>query len=317
MNKKEKILIIKTGYSEILDKEENSKKVSFGDVLRTTPLLHLYKKDHVTWITDESALPLLEGNPYIDRILPLDFWAAAKLQEEEFDSLINLEKNLEICKFSNKIEAWRKYGFRFDRTTNSAQAYDRAFEVLGVTFDPRAKKENQRTVEDLLFEMVGKKWNGEGPILGYQSKTTETHDIALNTFVGEKWPSKKWPPKKWDKLEKLLKNKGFKVTRQDKQNKNILTNLYDYIDWLNSSRIIVSNDSLGMHLGFALKKKVIGLFGPTPHKEVFFYDSSKVILPEKNYDCLPCFKGKCDREEYCMDDISVKRVFNTVKDFFH
>lgn len=40
----EKILIITTGYSEILDMESDSRTVSFGDVLKTTPLLHVYKE---------------------------------------------------------------------------------------------------------------------------------------------------------------------------------------------------------------------------------------------------------------------------------
>ena len=38
-----KVLIIKTGYSEFLDNGDESRKVSLGDVLRTTPLLHVYK----------------------------------------------------------------------------------------------------------------------------------------------------------------------------------------------------------------------------------------------------------------------------------
>jgi len=315
MEKKEKILIIKTGYSEILDELGDSGRVSsLGDVLRTTVLLNLYKKDHVTWVSDESAFPLLEGNPHIDRLLPLDFWTAAKLQEEEFDSVINLEKNLEICKFSKKIEAWKKYGFRYDPKTQTAKAYDRAFDVLAVSTSPELKKSNQKTCQELLFEMVGQKWEGEPYILGYKPKTKEVFDVGLNVFVGTKWPSKAYPKEKWNELERLLENSGLEVTRQDKQNKNVLTNIYDYIDWLNSSKLIVSNDSLGMHLGFALGKKVVGLFGPTPHKEIFFNDSSRALLPEKDYGCLPCFKGKCDQEDYCMDNIPVERVFNTVKE---
>src|SRR3989344_103664 len=97
--RKEKILIIKTGYSEFLDKEANLRKVSLGDVLRTTPLLHLYKNDYVTWVSDREAFPLLENNPYINRLLPLDFTTAMHLlDEEEFDTVINLEKNYDICK---------------------------------------------------------------------------------------------------------------------------------------------------------------------------------------------------------------------------
>ena len=53
---KEKVLIIKLGYSETLD-GEIGKVTSLGDVLRSTVLLHLYKDAHVTWLIDEISFP--------------------------------------------------------------------------------------------------------------------------------------------------------------------------------------------------------------------------------------------------------------------
>ncbi len=315
MTRKEKILIIKTGYSEILEYNINSKKVSFGDILRTTPLLHLYKNDEITWVTDEVAFPLLDENAYIDRLLPLDFWTAAKLQGEEFDTLINLEKNIEICKFAKTIEAWKKYGFRFDTKTNQAEAYDRAFEILGVSSNPLAKKENSRILEDLLFEMVGEKWGGERYILGYKPKTIQTYDIGLNILVGEKWPTKSWPKENWSILEGILNKEGVKVTRQDDVYEEVKNDIKKYIDWINSCKIIVSNDSLGLHLGLALNKKVLGLFGPTPHKEIYFENRGKAIFPNNSIGCIPCFKGVCERGKNCMEDISVEKVYREIKNY--
>ncbi len=316
MDKKQKVLIIKTGYSEFLDKESNSRKVSLGDVLRTTPLLHLYKNDDVTWISDKEAFPLLEDNPYIDRLLPLDFTTAMNLlEEEDFDTIINLEKNHDICKFVNRLYSWRKYGFRYDKKTESSQAYDRAFEVLAVSSDPNSKKENERNTSDLLFEMVGEKWDGEEYILGYKPKSTEIYDIGINTLVGQKWPTKAWPIENWDILEGKLIKDGFKVTRQDKQNKEVLKNIHKYIDWINSCRTIITNDSLGLHLGISLKKKVLGLFGPTPNKEVQFYGRGREILPNPSPKCMPCFKGECERGRNCMEDIAVEKVYDEIKNY--
>jgi len=315
---KEKVLIIKTGYSEFLDKEEDSRKVSLGDVLRTTPLLHLYKNKeryHVTWVTDEYALPLLKGKNFIDRLLSYDFTTSEQLKEERFDSVINLEKVPGICALTNNINAWRKFGFRFDSEKGKAEAYDKAFEVLAVSSDPKIKKENQKTAQELLFEMIGKKWNQEEYVLGYTTKTKEKYDICLNTIIGQKWPNKAWPNENWDKLEKVLMNEGLTVSRQDKQSEEILKNLNNYMDWINSHRIIVTNDSLGMHLGIAFGKKILGLFGPTPHQETYFYGRGKAILPEPIPECLPCFKGTCEKGKNCMEDISVERVYKEIKNF--
>ena len=72
------------------------KLAAIGDVLRTTSLLpslaQAYETRHVTWVTDESALPLLAGNPRIDRLLPFGFETVHRLLAEEFDLLICLDK---------------------------------------------------------------------------------------------------------------------------------------------------------------------------------------------------------------------------------
>ena len=313
--RKHKVLIIKTGYSEILDNLD-TKIPSYGDILRTTPLLHIYKNDFVTWVTDEKAIPLLEGNPYIDSLLTLNSETIMDLLDTDFDTVINLEKNHRICKLSNKIDAWRKYGFRFDKKNNCPEAYDRAYEVLAVSADSKLKKENQRTFFELLFEMVGEKWNGEECILGYKPKSNKVYDIGLNTQVGKKWPSKKWSNESWDKLEEKLIKDGLRVTRQDKQSSEVLKNLNLYIDWINSCKTIVSNDSLGLHLGITLKKNVLGLFGSSPNKEVYFYERGKSILPEPKPDCSPCFKENCEKERSCMEDISAERVYREIKNLY-
>ena len=314
MDKKEKILIIKTGYSEFLDYDLVSRKVSLGDVIRTTPLLHAYKNDEVTWVTDWKAFPLLENNSLISRLMPFDFITSEQLKSEEFDRIINLEKISGICALSDKIHDRKgRYGFVFNTQSGKAEPYDKALEVLAVSSDPKTKKENKKTTQELLFKMVGKKWKGEEYILGYVPKNKEEYDIGLNVFVGDKWITKSWSFENWDKIENLLTQKGFKVSRQDKQDKIITKNLKDYINWLNSCKTIISNDSLGLHLGIALKKNVLGLFGPTPHKEVYFYGRGKAILPEPIPNCMPCFKGVCERGDSCMNYIIPKNVYKNIE----
>jgi len=314
--KKEKVLIIKTGYSEFLDYDPYSRKVSLGDVLRTTCILNLFKDDHVTWVTDKSAFPLLENNPFIDRLLQLDFLTLKQLESEEFDVVINLEKIPGICALCDNIKSWKEYGFRFDTKSGEAKAYDNAFEALAISYDSKSKKENKKTAQELLFEMLGKKWENEEYVLGYLPKTKEEYDVGLNTQIGQKWPTKAWPTENWDKLEELLKSKGIKVTRQDKQGPEIFENLNNYMDWINSCKIIITNDSLGLHLAVALKKKILGLFGSTPHTEVYFYGRGKAILPEPIPGCFPCFKGTCERGKECIEDISVEKVFLEAEKLF-
>ena len=309
---REKVLIIKPGYSETLVNENNEvgKNTSLGDVLRSTVILSLYKKEaFVTWVVDEKAIPLLKGNSCIHRILPYDLTTVLQLQAERFDTIINLEKVPGICAFSDSLTGWRRYGFRFDPESGEVLAYDGSHHVMELCLNKEDKASNTKLWEEFLFEMVGAKWNGEMPILGYKPKSEELFepfDIGFNHNVGEKWPIKAWPLEYWKELERLIGG-GYTISWQEG-----LGSIEEYIEWINSCRILVTNDSLGLHIAHALGKKVIALFGPTVSGEVYIKDGVK-ISPEPKPYCLPCMSNKCERGRSCMYDISPGAVLDEIE----
>lgn len=301
----EKILIIKLGYSETLV-GEISRKSSLGDVLRSTVLLPRYKGAQITWLVDEKAIALLKGNPYITRIMPYDLTSVLQLRAERFDTIINLEKVAGICAFADSLTAWRRYGFRFDPDTGTAKAYDGSHHVLEMCMNEKEKLSNKKYWEDFLFEMVGGKWNGEIPVIGYKPESKEVFDIGFNFNVGDKWPIKAWPMEYWKELEAII---GGKYTISWQQG---LKSIEEYIEWVNSCSLLVTNDSLGLHIAHALDKKIVALFGPTLSNEVFVKRGVK-LLPEKDYDCLPCLSTVCVKERPCMYEIKPATVFAEIE----
>src|SRR5882672_3636303 len=103
MNKPRKILIVKTGFSEFLDRGIST-TVSLGDVLICTSILHLYKNDDVIWVTDWQARRLLEKNPYIQKLLIFGTDTLESIVKKKFDILINLEKDIGICTLLNRVQ---------------------------------------------------------------------------------------------------------------------------------------------------------------------------------------------------------------------
>ncbi|MBU0897190.1 MAG: glycosyltransferase family 9 protein, partial [Candidatus Omnitrophica bacterium] len=160
-----KVLIIKLGYSETLDKEIST-TTSLGDVLRTTVILHFFKGDDVSWLVDKKAAPLLEDNPYINRILVHSLETTIQLQHERFDTVINLEKVPGICALADSVNAWRRFGFRFDEYKGAAQSYDGAEKVLSLSLDLDVKRSSKKYWQEALAQMIGRKWKGEEYILG-------------------------------------------------------------------------------------------------------------------------------------------------------
>jgi len=276
-----KILIIKLGFSETLD-EEISRFSSLGDVLRTTPILPTLKKQYpnskITWLVDDAPYALLQGNEYIDRILIWDSFVGFQLLEEKFDIVINLEKIAGLCAITNRINAWKKYGFRFDEVKGTYDVYEGSEYAFDLCTKHNIKKSNDKIWQEVLIEMVGGTWQEQPYVLGYKPKTKEVNDIGFNYKVGAKFPEKAWADENWQELETKLKKDGLTISWQEG-----LENLYQYIDWINTNKILVTNDSLGLHIALALGKKVIAMFGPTSAKEVYFYSGS-VIQKEKMSD---------------------------------
>ena len=301
-----KILIIKLGYSETID-AGISKVSSLGDVLRTTVILYPFADDHVTWLVDEQAYSLLEGNPYINRILPYDLTSVLQLQSERFDTVINLEKVPGICALADSVSAWRRYGFRFDELHGTAEAYDGCEKVVSMCKDGDLKRTHQGSWQESLLQIVGATWEGQEYILGYKPKTAEIYDVGLNWAVGSKWPNKGWPTEKWQELSRLLEGKYTFSMQQG------MDELHKYMDWINSCRLLVTNDSLGLHIALALRKKVVVLYGPTNPNETFFYGRGEVLYPEVNYNCIPCLSSVCRQEQRCMELISVEHVTQRIE----
>ncbi|MBF0384759.1 MAG: glycosyltransferase family 9 protein [Candidatus Omnitrophica bacterium] len=308
MKPKHKVLIIKVGYSETLT-SDISNITSYGDVLRSTVLLPLYKDAHVTWLVDERSLPILKNNNLIHRILIYNLTSVLQLQSEHFDTVINLEKVPGLCALSDSINAWRRYGFRFDVRTGEAEAYDGTHIVLDICRDIEKKRKSKAYWQEGLFEMVGAEWNKEEYSLGYKPKSKQRYDIGFNYQVGNKWPLKAWPDKSWKELEKLVKGK-YSVSWQEGTN-----NIEEYFDWINSCRLLITNDSFGMHAAIALKKKIVALFGPTHASENYLYNLGVAIYP-KNFDCpqFPCRLDKCIKFDHsCIALIKPEQVLKEVE----
>ena len=92
------------------------------------------------------------------------------------------------------------------------------------------------------------------------------------------------------------------------------TSLEDAVDLLSLAKVIVSNDSGLMHLGAAIGKPLVALYGPTP--EAFappLTKNSRSLY--HGIECRPCGAKKCPLSHHkCMVDISPRLVINAIKE---
>jgi heptosyltransferase II len=254
-----KVLIIKTGRSETFA-ESTSSSPSLGDVLRSTVLLNAFAAHEIHFLTSKEALPLLEFNPLLASVFverePLD------RLPENLDAIVNLEKSPEWVKFTAKSAAKAKFGF-----TETARSFDLA---LG------------RTWQEGLYSLIDRNWQGEDYVFHHPAALVpETQAIGLNWCVGPKWPEKSMSREKWQQLHTIL-SREHRVSWQ-----RGFDRLDEYIAWIASCRTLITTDSLGLHLALAMKKNVIGLFGPTSADQVHFYGRGRALaVSGKDRRCI-------------------------------
>jgi heptosyltransferase-2 len=269
-----------------------------GDVLRTTPILWSFQNDEVTWITGKTSVTLLNNNPFIKTVMSIV--EISGIENFVFDELYNFDEDKSACLLATSIKAAKKkgYGFRegcyypFDSDSNYA---------FQLSKDNDLKfRLNKKTYQQIIFEMAGLQWKGEDYVLGYKPKGGVQYEVGINYLTGDKFPNKAWPHWKemsgW--LDSVSLQRGF-------------NSIEEYIDWINSCRIIVTGDSLGMHVALALRKKVVILMGSTSWNEIETYDRGIVLTAP--LPCSPCYKkSKCTVTPSCMELITPEMVYSRI-----
>jgi len=321
---------------------------AMGDVLRTTPVLPALKKgfpqSQITWVTDESCLELLRGVPAIDRLLALDFSSTLVLTAERFDRLYCFDKVPEATALGNHCRADVKKGFRLTVQGTLGICDDDSLYALRLGLsDPLKFFENQRTYQDVLFQMAGLRYEGE-PYQFVLSDADRTGAagvldglplrpgrplVGLNVGCGSVFLTKQWEPTSFINLARLLHTElGADILllggiaekdRMAEIAKRSEVPVYG-AGWNNPVKgfaailercdVVVTGDTLAMHLAIALNTSVVALFGSTCPQEIDLY--GKGIKLFSGADCSPCYRHKC-ADMKCMNAITEAEVLRAVK----
>ncbi len=319
-----------------------------GDVLRTTPLLPALKKKyepcHITWVTDAESIPLLLHNPLINRLRPFDLENSLALLQERFDILVSLDKEEGPTALATQIRANSRFGFGRNELGNLIIFNEASTYAYRLGVDDKLKfVQNQKTYQEIIHDMAElpferseyifclpeeAKAKAERFFKRHKIKRTKPL-IGLNTGAGTKFETKQWPAEHFLRLISLLRRRlnaqVFLLGGQREKNLNLWlerksrfkvfntghdNSLLEFAGFISMLDVVVSSDTLAMHLAIALKKKVVALFGPTSSSEVDLYGrGAKVFVA---VDCAPCYKQTCP-DLRCMSAITPEMVFQAIE----
>lgn len=301
---------------------------SIGDIILTTPVVRHLKSQvdeaEVHYLTKKSFVPLLQANPYIDRIHPYDGNMKSclrELKEQQIDYIIDLHNNTRSgrVKFGLKrmdltvrklnMLKWLYVNFKINRLPD-IHLVDRYLETI------RAFISEQDSSGLDYFIPPG----DQVPVSDLPS---EYHEGFIGLAIGAKHETKKLP---LDSLISLCEKLDSPViilggpedietgmaivsALQDKQ---ILNTCGQYTinqsaSLVKQARLLITHDTGLMHIGAAFGKKIITIWGNTvPAFGMYPYraDPSSVSFEVTGLGCRPCSKigyRRCPKKHFkCM-----------------
>jgi heptosyltransferase-2 len=149
--------------------------------------------------------------------------------------------------------------------------------------------------------------------------------IGLNTGAGRRWELKQWREEGYLELvERVAKKRPVQFLllggpEERERHKRLSSRssvplidagcdnpLRHFASLVGECNLVITGDTLAMHLSLALSRRTIVLFGPTSAAEIELYGLGEKVVPQM--ECLSCYKPTCDFEPNCMELISTDMV---------
>lgn len=328
------------------------KLAAIGDVLRTTSILpaiqHVYPDSEITWITRANAVPLLTGNRFIDRVLAVEENFVEYLQNEQFSISICLDADPHSATIHSLARSQRRFGFIANSAGKVEPVNEAAREWWLMGLNDKLKKLNRKTYQHLMYEICGLPLPVFRPQLqldefqaSFGEKVRGTPPlrdtplvVGINTGGGGRWQHKKWTlagyvscvdllkqrhpeagllllggPEERELNQAILETAGNKIVNGGCDN-----TLIQFASLVKSVDVLLTSDSLAMHVGVALEKPTVVLVGPTSPWELDVFGKGAIL--HSDIDCISCYLSRCDKVTHCMNTLAPERVAAQVVDCF-
>ncbi|HQH40463.1 MAG TPA: glycosyltransferase family 9 protein [Bacteroidales bacterium] len=311
---------------------------SIGDIVLTTPVVRCLKKQvegaEIHYLTKPAYASVLQGNPYIDRIILLQpslRETVRELKAEGYDYVIDLHNSIRSWRVKSALpwlsfsvkklnrEKWLMVHFKINKLP-SRHIVDRYLDTVKL-FDV----ENDGEGLDFFLSP-----EDEVPL----SQLPKYLHSYIAVAMGARHVTKQIPPEKIAGLCRqftrpvLLLGDRFDIENAEKVVDMAGGNVYNACGkfslrqsaWLvRQSLAVVTPDTGLMHIASAFKKNVISVWGNTiPEFGMYPYlpGEKSRLFEVKGLSCRPCSKlgyPSCPKKHFrCMMDIDYKELADYV-----
>jgi len=325
-----------------------------GNVLVTTSILpalrRQYPQSHISWITLKNAAPLLDFNPYVDRV---HLWEPEQwliLQSLKFDLLLNVDKSVRSGALAGAVAAATKRGFGITGKGVIVPLNPEAEENYVLGLDDHLKfRVNQKPGPQLLCEQFKLPYRRDRYVLplgkeetayvedfkrshGLMDPSGDSPDLVVgfNTGCSELYPNKKMTIEQHVALINRLRSvQGIRLVllggpEDTLRNAEIARQAGGAVIRTPTTEgvrrglcaidlcdVVISGDSFGMHAAIGRGKYNIVWFGVSCWAEIDLFDNGLKLIPH-GLECSPCWKKQCPYNLECIQQIDLDAIVGEV-----
>jgi heptosyltransferase-2 len=296
------------------------KKGALGDVVRTSYFAGALKRESsvkptIFWLTAPAAIELLEFNPYIDNLVT----EIDKIADVFFDTVYSLDDEHPTLLELQKLNYARLTGAYLGEqctptyTDDSREWFDMGLlSKYGKAKADELKRTNTRSHAQIFCDIFGVR-NVVPEFFSRTCSNRITQDlrktqgmcIGINPFAGGRWKSKQLLEKELDRLidwllcesfcDQILLLGGGSDYQRNCSMAELFANdrlraactdasVLDLADAIAGLDLLVTSDSLALHLAVAQRVPIVAFFAPTSAAEIdTFGQGCKVLSTSQDY----------------------------------
>ncbi len=299
----------------------------------------------------KNAEPLLKGNPYVSQIFTFDqndkkknlfsrgiseALFLKKLKKQKYDLVMNLTEGDRGAIAAAVSNAPIRVGLNEDKKRKDV--YTHLTKIPGSPRHSTEKnldylrrigifpKEDEKQLFLPVLEEAKRKM-----LIELGSKNFQKQDFII-IHPAARWDFKAWPAFRFQRLVHLLVKQGCKLVFtcssslleikkidmivQDLDPKYYLNlagkiSLPELGALIALSKLLITVDSLPLHMASCLKQKTVAIFGPTQEKLWGPWKNPQARILFEDYSCRPCCQEGCGGSKMCecLYNLEEKKVF--------
>ncbi len=318
------------------------KLTAMGDIIHAMVALEFIKKNNpeiiIDWVVEVAFKGILENNPYIDNILPVNLKSikkkktaifqqiklVKKYSQNNYDMVIDAQGLIKSAIVSKILSNNIIVGFDKNSIREKIASYFYN-QTISIEYHKNTITRNVKVLcEPFNLKITDDDILQKEPFLYFkESDRLELKKDYNLIVIGSTWESKNYPKEKFIEIVEQLKKDTYIVWGTDDEYEKALSmvdksqyleilpkvNLNTLKSVVANAKLLIGNDTGPTHLAWGLNIPSITIFGPTPINKTYPTPINRVIKSDSTIDYY-----KLDKQDFSIGDVKVSDIVKIAKE---